>query len=90
MFRSRSVLQGLISGGPDVPVTLWQGVTRYAATGERANGRAMKAGWIQWILRIAFDDYIVVILCGYIHICHIMEYPQLYVYIYTHIYLGKL
>ena len=28
------------------------------------------------------DDYIVVILCGYIHICHIMEYPQLYVYIY--------
>lgn len=26
----RSVLQGLISGGPDVPVTLWQGVTRYS------------------------------------------------------------
>ncbi|CAK8986985.1 E3 ubiquitin-protein ligase SMURF1 (xSMURF1) (HECT-type E3 ubiquitin transferase SMURF1) (SMAD ubiquitination regulatory factor 1) (SMAD-specific E3 ubiquitin-protein ligase 1) [Durusdinium trenchii] len=25
----RSVLQGLISGGPDVPLTVWQAVTRY-------------------------------------------------------------
>eukprot|EP00435_Cladocopium_sp_Y103_P051868 s1345_g16.t1 len=28
--RSRGEYQGLISGGPDVPVTVWQGVTRYS------------------------------------------------------------
>lgn len=35
---ARSVLQGLISGGPDVPLTVWQAVTRRAMAGQGRMG----------------------------------------------------